>query len=127
MCGWLLDGFVAFLLLFVGFVIGVGLGSFFAIVFIVVSLWLYFALLESSPRQATLAKMLLREQVTDLRGNRITFERASARHFAMYLSLVSPFWLGFFMAFWTKRRQALHDYISGTLVTYAGQKRSAGP
>jgi len=27
------------------------------------------------------------------------------------------------MAFWTKRRQALHDYVSSTLVT----KQNAGP
>jgi uncharacterized RDD family membrane protein YckC len=123
MCGWLLDGFVVLLVLFVGIVIGYGPGSFFAVVFVVVSLWLYFALLESSPRQGTLAKMLLNERVTDLEGRRITFERASARHFSMYMSLVTPFLIGFLMAFWTKRRQALHDYVSSTLVT----KRSAGP
>ncbi len=127
MCGWLLDGFVALLVLSVGLLIGVAFGSFFAVVFVVVSLWLYFALLESSPRQGTLTKMLLHERVTDLHGDRITFERASARHFAMYLSALSPFFIGFLMAFWTKRRQALHDYISGTLVTYARQTQSAGP
>jgi uncharacterized RDD family membrane protein YckC len=127
MCGWLLDGFVALVVLFVGILIGVGLSSFFAVVFVIVSLWMYFALLESSPRQGTLAKMLLNEQVTDLRGRRITFERASARHFSMYLTLLTPFWIGFLMAFWTRRRQALHDYISGTQVTHVAQTRSAGP
>ena len=127
LCGWVVDGFVAFVALWVGVAIGFGLGSFFAIVFIVVSLWLYFALLESSARQGTLGKMLLHERVTDLSGRRITFERASARHFAMYLSVVSPFLVGFLMAFWTKRRQALHDYVSSTLVTYTGRTQSAGP
>jgi uncharacterized RDD family membrane protein YckC len=127
MCGWLLDGLVALFVLFVGIAIGYGPGSFFAVVFVVVSLWLYFALLESSPRQGTLAKMLLHERVTDLEGRRITFERASARHFSMYMSLVTPVLIGFLMAFWTKRRQSLHDYVSSTLVTYAPEKRSAGP
>jgi uncharacterized RDD family membrane protein YckC len=126
-CGWLLDGFVALLVLFVGLLIGVGLSSFFAVVFVVVSLWMYFALLESSPRQATLAKMLLHEQVTDLSGERISFERASARHFSMYLTLLTPFWIGFLMTFWTKRRQALHDYVSSTQVTHAPETRNAGP
>jgi uncharacterized RDD family membrane protein YckC len=125
-CGWVLDGFVAVFLLLIGLWIGFTLSSFFAITFFVVSLWMYFALLESSARQGTLAKMLLRERVTDLDGNRITFERATGRHFAMYLSAVSPFLVGFFMAFVTRRRQALHDYVSRTLVTDA-QTRSAGP
>jgi uncharacterized RDD family membrane protein YckC len=120
----MLDGVVAFLLVSVGLLIGVAVSAFFAVIFTVVSIWLYFALLESSSYQGTLAKMLLRERVTDLRGERITFERASARHFAMYLSLVTPLWIGFLMAFWTKQRQALHDYISSTLVTHT---RSAGP
>jgi uncharacterized RDD family membrane protein YckC len=123
MCGWLLDGCVVLPVLLFGIAIGYGPGTFFAVIFVVVSLWLYFALLESSPRQGTLAKMLLRERVTDLDGNRITFERASVRHFAMYMSLVTPLLIGFLMAFWTKRRQALHDYVSSTLVT----KQSAGP
>jgi uncharacterized RDD family membrane protein YckC len=125
--GWLLDGLVALLAVWIGLAIGFTIGSFFAIIFTVVSLWLYFALLESSARQATLGKMLMHERVTDLSGRRITFERASARHFAMYLSVVSPFLIGFLMAFWTKRRQALHDYVASTLVTYADETRSAGP
>lgn len=124
MCGWLLDGLVAFFLLLVGLVIGVAVSSFFAVIFTVVSIWLYFALLESSARQGTLAKTLLHERVTDLHGDRITFERASVRHFSMYLSLVTPLFVGFLMAFWTKRRQALHDYISSTVVTHT---RNAGP
>lgn len=134
--GWLLDGLIALAVLTLGVLIGGGIGaavdgaglaSFLAIVLAVVGLWMYFALLESSPRQASLAKMLLHEQVTDLRGERITFERASARHFAMYLTVLTPFWIGFLMAFWTKRRQALHDYLSSTQVTHAPETRSAGP
>jgi uncharacterized RDD family membrane protein YckC len=127
LCGWLLDGLLALVVLWVGIGIGIGFSSFIAIVFIVVTLWLYFALLESSARQGTLAKMLLHERVTDLDGKRITFERASARHFSMYLSAISPFLIGFLMAFFTKRRQALHDYISSTVVTVARETRSAGP
>jgi uncharacterized RDD family membrane protein YckC len=122
LCGWLIDGVIALVVILVSVAAGLGLGGFFPVVFPVVALWMYFAFLESSARQGTLAKMLLGERVTDLEGRPISFGRATARHFAMYCSLVSPIGIGFLMAFWTKRHQALHDYISSTLVT-----RSAGP
>lgn len=121
MFGWLLDGLIALAMLLLGASIAIDV-----LALAVVALWLYFALLESSPRQGTLAKMLVHERVTDLDGRRISFKRATARHFAMYLSAVSPFFVGFLMAFWTKRRQTLHDYVASTLVTEA-QTRSAGP
>ena len=54
--------------------------------------------------------------MTDLAGEPISFNRATVRHFAMYLSAVTPFAVGYLMAFWTKRRQTLHDYVSSTLV-----------
>lgn len=123
LAGWVVDGVIALFVVVVGLVIGASVSSFLAVVFTVVSLWMYFALLESSPSQGTLAKMLLHERVTDLHGDRITFERASARHFSMYLSLLTPLFVGFLMAFWTRRRQALHDYLSSTVVTHA---RNAG-
>lgn len=69
----------------------------------------------SSARQATLGKMALRLRVTDLDGNRISFGRASARHFAKYLSgLILA--IGYIMAAFTERHQALHDMVAGTLV-----------
>jgi uncharacterized RDD family membrane protein YckC len=77
--------------------------------------WLYEAILESSPRQATLGKMVLGLKVTDLAGNRISFARASGRHFAKYLS-GAIFFVGYIIAGFTERKQALHDMIAGTLV-----------
>ncbi len=77
--------------------------------------WLYEAILESSPRQATLGKMVLGLKVTDLAGNRISFARASGRHFAKYLSGAILF-MGYIIAGFTDRKQALHDMIAGTLV-----------
>ncbi|PYX36331.1 MAG: hypothetical protein DMG75_10935 [Acidobacteria bacterium] len=76
---------------------------------------LYEAVLESSPRQATLGKMALGLKVTDLAGNRISFARASGRHFAKYLS-GAIFFIGYIIAGFTDRKQALHDMIAGTLV-----------
>ncbi len=77
--------------------------------------WLYEALLMSSEKQATVGKMILRLRVTDLEGNRISFGRATARHFAKYLSGLI-LCIGYIMAAFTERHQALHDLVAGTLV-----------
>lgn len=77
--------------------------------------WLYGAVMESSKKQATFGKMLLGLQVTDEAGQRISFARASGRHFAKYISTVILF-IGYIMAGFTERKQALHDMIAGTLV-----------
>lgn len=79
------------------------------------SAWLYKALLESSAWQATLGKKLFSIKVTDLDGNRIGFGRATGRFFAQLLSQIS-FTIGYLMAAFTERRQALHDMIAGTIV-----------
>jgi len=78
--------------------------------------WLYFAGLESSARQATLGKSAMSLKVTDLAGNRLSFGRASGRFFAKIVSGMVPFALGYIMAGFTQKKQALHDMIAGTLV-----------
>lgn len=85
----------------------------FSIVFVLQ--WLYFSILESSVRQATLGKKAMNIKVVDITGQRISFLRASARHFSRYLSSLILF-IGFFMAAFTERKQALHDMIVSTLV-----------
>lgn len=77
--------------------------------------WLYFALLESSSWQATLGKLALGIRVTDLHGQRISVPRALGRYPAKILSAII-LGVGFLMAGWTQRKQALHDMIVGTLV-----------
>lgn len=77
--------------------------------------WLYFALMESSAKQATLGKLALGIMVTDLAGQRISFGVATGRYFGKVLSAVS-FCAGFLMAAFTERKQALHDVLVGTLV-----------
>jgi uncharacterized RDD family membrane protein YckC len=79
--------------------------------------WLYEAAMESSSKQATLGKMIFGMKVTDLQGNRISFARATGRHFAKYLS--SILLIGYIMAGFTEKKQALHDMIAGTLVRRA--------
>lgn len=77
--------------------------------------WLYFALLESSRLQATLGKLALAIKVTTLDGRRIGFWRATLRTIAKYLS-AAILLIGFIMAGLTRRKQALHDLLAGTLV-----------
>jgi uncharacterized RDD family membrane protein YckC len=59
--------------------------------------------------------MALSMKVTDLQGNRISFARATGRHFAKYISAMILL-IGYIMAGFTERKQALHDMIAGTLV-----------
>lgn len=77
--------------------------------------WLYFALFESSIWQATPGKRVLRLAVTDLEGRRISFARASGRYFGKILS-GSLFFVGFLIAGFTPRKQALHDLLANCLV-----------
>lgn len=77
--------------------------------------WLYYALMESSPYQATLGKRIMRIKVSDLQGNRISFARATGRYFGKIVSTFSLF-IGFLMAAFTVKKQALHDMIAETLV-----------
>lgn len=81
--------------------------------------WIYHAGLESSARQATPGKRALGIVVTDLAGNRISFGRATARHFAQWVSFLTLL-IGYLIQPFTKRRQALHDLIAGTLVVEEG-------
>lgn len=76
---------------------------------------LYYSLQESSAAQATLGKRALGIKVTDLEGGRLTFGNALGRWFAAALSYLTLY-IGFLMAAFTTRRQALHDMVAGTLV-----------
>ena len=91
----------------------------FLVTFILVP-WLYYALLESSRNQATLGKMVAGILVTDRSMQRITFARATLRHFGKIISLLL-FGTGFFCILYTKKRQGLHDYIARTYVCYDNQ------
>jgi uncharacterized RDD family membrane protein YckC len=78
--------------------------------------WLYFAGLESSERQATFGKSVMSLRVADSEGRRLSFGHATGRFFAKIVSGMVPFAIGYIMAAFTARKQALHDLIAGTLV-----------
>jgi uncharacterized RDD family membrane protein YckC len=82
----------------------------------VVISWLYFAMMESSARQATLGKGVLSLRVTDLNGQRVSFGRASGRYFSKIITGLVPLAIGWILAGFTAKKQALHDFIAGTLV-----------
>jgi uncharacterized RDD family membrane protein YckC len=80
---------------------------------------LYFALMESGEKQATLGKMALGLRVTDTGGGRITFMQGVGRYFGRILSTLIIF-IGYFMMLWDDRKQTLHDKMADTLVIKVG-------
>ena len=81
--------------------------------------WLYYALMESSATQATLGKMALGIRVVDREGNAVSFGRATGRNLAKFLSGLILM-IGYLMAGFTSRKQALHDIVAGCLVVNRG-------
>ncbi|MGF1635327.1 MAG: RDD family protein [Phycisphaerae bacterium] len=77
--------------------------------------WLYFALMESSTRQATLGKMALGLKVTGYNLERIGFGQATGRYFGKILSGIILF-IGFIMVAFTEKKQGLHDKMASTYV-----------
>ena len=75
---------------------------------------LYYTLFEGSSWQATPGKRILRLYVTDLKGQRITFGRALIRNLARQISGI--FFIGYILAGFTEKKQALHDILAGCLV-----------
>ena len=77
--------------------------------------WLYFALMESSSNQATLGKKLLGIKVTDMAGQPLSFIHAAGRQLAGLITSMT-FYIGYLMAAFTGRKQALHDIIAGAVI-----------
>lgn len=86
-----------------------------AVAGVLIAGWLYYALMESSTNQGTLGKMALGIKVTDLKGNRISFGKATGRYFGKIVSGMILY-IGFIMAGFTEKKQALHDMMAGCLV-----------
>ena len=77
--------------------------------------WLYGALLESGPNQATVGKKALGLKVTNMEGERISFAQATGRHFGKLLSTLIIF-IGYLIMIWDEKKQTLHDKMANTLV-----------
>lgn len=82
--------------------------------------WIYYAWFESSQYQGTPGKLALGLFVTDMEGKRVTFARASGRFFAKIITGLIPLFIGYIMAGFTAKKQALHDMIASCLVLRRG-------
>ena len=123
----LIDGIVVGGVAIVIYIIFVGVGAVtfdewgffvgYAIAYIAVIVlgWLYYALMESSAKQATLGKMALGIIVTDARGQRVSFGRATGRHFGKIISGIILY-IGYIMIAFTAKKQGLHDIMADCLV-----------
>lgn len=87
---------------------------FIIIIVLIISSVAYFAGFHASKMQATPGKHILGLKVIDLEGERISFWRGVGRYFAMILSGI--LYIGYIMAAFTEKKQALHDMIAGTYV-----------
>jgi len=76
--------------------------------------WAYFTFFESSVWQATPGKKMLRIYVVDLNGGRLTFAHAAIRNVARMISGLVI--VGYFIAGFTEKKQALHDMLARSLV-----------
>ena len=89
------------------------------IIFLVLSI-LYWALLQSSPRQATIGKALCGLKVGGPNGERLSVPRALGREVAKILSSLTLL-IGFIIAAFTRNKQALHDFVASTYVVRASE------
>ncbi|HEV2298082.1 MAG TPA: RDD family protein [Candidatus Acidoferrales bacterium] len=83
---------------------------------IIAMIWVYYAWMESSSSQGTVGKMALGLIVTDMQYRRVSFARASGRFFAKIITGLIPLAIGYIMAGFTAKKQALHDMIANCLV-----------
>lgn len=90
-----------------------GIGSVIMIVYAISIL--YYAVMESSKTQGSVGKMALGIKVTDMDGNRITFGKALLRSIGKIISSMIMY-IGYLLAAFTEKKQALHDMIATTLV-----------
>ena len=95
----------------------VGIVPLLGLLAIITGQWLYFSLMESSPAQATLGKQAMGIKATDNHGRRLGFGQASGRYFGGSLSVMTAY-IGYMLAGWTERKQALHDLVAGTCVVF---------
>lgn len=76
---------------------------------------LYFTFMESSKYQATVGKLALGLMVTDMNGGKLDFTKALVRNLCRLISNFTML-IGYIIAGFTAKKQALHDIIAGTLV-----------
>jgi uncharacterized RDD family membrane protein YckC len=77
--------------------------------------WLYYSLMESSSKQASIGKLAMGIKVVDLKGQRISFGKATGRFFGKVLSGLI-LCIGYIWFLFSKENQCLHDLMSNCFV-----------
>jgi uncharacterized RDD family membrane protein YckC/Tfp pilus assembly major pilin PilA len=121
----IIDSFIVYIIAFVaGAVVGMlfatmggrGWVNGAAMICGLVGAFLYFTLMESSERGATLGKRAFHLRVVTAEGHeRISYARSIGRYFAHGLSDI-VLYIGYLIQPFNRRKQALHDMICGTAV-----------
>ena len=75
----------------------------------------YFTYFESSDRQATIGKSAMGLIVADENGNRLDTQKALIRNIMRLISSAICL-IGYLMAFFTEKKQTLHDIVAKTNV-----------
>jgi len=78
-------------------------------------IFIYWILMEASIWQASVGKRMMGLKVVTEAGEKPEIAQCAARNVLKILSAITLF-IGFFMAGWTNKKQALHDMIPGMLV-----------
>lgn len=90
------------------------------IVGFIIFVLLYFILSESSAKQATFGKRILKLVVTDTKGNRISFWRATGRFVLMFIFISLNFYIiGVIIdsiPYFLKKKRSLQQIMTGTVV-----------
>jgi uncharacterized RDD family membrane protein YckC len=122
----ILAGLIIAPLYFTGFTVVPALGlTIFLLPLFLAEGWLYYAFMESSSYQATVGKRILSLKVIGMSRERISFGRATGRYFGKILSAMILH-IGFIMAAFTEKKQALHDILASCLVIRDERTVSAG-
>jgi uncharacterized RDD family membrane protein YckC len=85
--------------------------------------WVSQVPLICSKHRGSLGMKVMGILVTDLRGNRLSVARATARHFGKILSCSVGF-MGFWVQPFTKSKQTLHDMITASVVLKRPESRT---
>jgi uncharacterized RDD family membrane protein YckC len=78
--------------------------------FLVIS-WFYFAITESSRNQASLGKRIFRIMVTDLQGDRISFNKATIRFWGKFAAITIYSIIRLIL-----KKEFVHDIFTKTIV-----------
>lgn len=87
--------------------------------FFLLAFLIYLTLMESSKLQASIGKIALGLKVVDEKGNQLKILRSFGRNMSKFLSLFTLF-IGFMMAGWTSKKQALHDMVTNCYIIKRG-------